>query len=91
MHTTGPPPQWLQNAAAEIQLKHPTAKFQVVPRQIMIDETPNTLHWRMQCLDCPGKIFHTGPEESLDNYEVHLKNRSHLMRVSDRLVGEPIA
>ncbi|KAJ7188656.1 hypothetical protein C8R46DRAFT_878344 [Mycena filopes] len=41
--------------------------------------------WRLKCLDCPGKIYITGPGETLNNYELHLKNRLHRQRVNERI------
>ena len=36
---------------------------------------------RIKCLDCPGKLYTTGPETSVKNFEVHLKNRMHRIKV----------
>ena len=33
------------------------------------------------------QIYNTGPEETLTNFEVHLKNRQHRQKVNDRLAG----
>ena len=35
---------------------------------------------RIKCKDCPGKLYTPGPEESVSNFEVHLKNRLHRKR-----------
>ncbi|KAJ7496936.1 hypothetical protein FB451DRAFT_1019113 [Mycena latifolia] len=45
----------------------------------------NGPEWRIKCLDCPGKVYITGPGETLSNYELHLKNRLHRQRVNDRM------
>ena len=39
---------------------------------------------RIRCLDCPGKLYTTGPGTGLSNFEIHLKNRLHLERVANR-------
>ena len=41
--------------------------------------------WKVTCLDCPGKLYNIGPGETLNNFEVHLKNRSHRRAVSERI------
>lgn len=40
---------------------------------------------RIRCLDCPGKLYTPGPEMTVQNFEVHLKNRQHRERVDERL------
>lgn len=39
---------------------------------------------RIRCLDCPGKLYNAGPEQSVSNFELHLKNRQHLNNVAKR-------
>lgn len=39
---------------------------------------------RIRCLDCPGKLYTPGPATSVENFEVHLKNRVHKERVEER-------
>jgi SWI/SNF-related matrix-associated actin-dependent regulator of chromatin subfamily B protein 1 len=48
----------------------PNAKAQYVPR--------------MRCVDCPGKLYTAGPGPTLENFEVHLKNRVHKTNVEKR-------
>lgn len=43
---------------------------------------------RIRCHDCPGKLYTPGPETTVGNFEVHLKNRQHRERVDAR-VGKP--
>jgi len=45
--------------------------------------------WRVRCSDCPGKLYNPGAGESLNNFEVHLKNRHHRGRVIARVTGVP--
>ncbi|KAH8696693.1 putative SWI-SNF complex subunit [Talaromyces proteolyticus] len=40
---------------------------------------------RIRCLDCPGKLYTPGPSMTVDNFEVHLRNRQHKERVEERL------
>jgi SWI/SNF-related matrix-associated actin-dependent regulator of chromatin subfamily B protein 1 len=39
---------------------------------------------RIRCSDCPGKLYTPGPEMTVVNFEVHLKNRQHRERVDAR-------
>ena len=40
---------------------------------------------RIRCRDCPGKSYTAGPETTVQNFEVHLKNRAHRERVAARV------
>ncbi|TAQ83816.1 hypothetical protein B7494_g7864 [Chlorociboria aeruginascens] len=42
---------------------------------------------RIRCCDCPGKLYTPGPETTVGNFEVHLKNRQHRERVDTRIAG----
>ena len=47
---------------------------------------PNVQHKyypRIRCHDCPGKLY-TPLDMSVENFEVHLKNRQHRERVDTR-------
>ncbi|KAH6910743.1 hypothetical protein BKA70DRAFT_1271401 [Coprinopsis sp. MPI-PUGE-AT-0042] len=79
------PPEWLTAAMIQLQNRYPSDKFDVILRKT----TTATPEWRIKCLDCPGKLYTPGPGETLNNYEVHLKNRQHRQRVNDRLAGLP--
>lgn len=39
---------------------------------------------RIKCHDCPGKLYTAGPEQTVVNFEVHLKNRGHRAKVDER-------
>lgn len=39
---------------------------------------------RIRCQDCPGKLYTPGPLMTVDNFEVHLKNRLHREKVEAR-------
>ncbi|KAK0622900.1 SNF5-like protein, partial [Immersiella caudata] len=40
---------------------------------------------RIRCLDCTGKLYTPGPETTVGNFEVHLKNRQHREKVAARV------
>ncbi|KAJ5983146.1 hypothetical protein N7481_005245 [Penicillium waksmanii] len=40
---------------------------------------------RIRCLDCPGKLYTPRPMTTVDNFEVHLRNRQHKERVEERV------
>jgi len=72
-------PEWLDQAMVDLRAKYPEDGFDVVSREI-----GGTHQWRLTCIDCTGKLYILGPDESLDNFEVHLKNRAHRERVAAR-------
>jgi SWI/SNF-related matrix-associated actin-dependent regulator of chromatin subfamily B protein 1 len=39
---------------------------------------------RIRCMDCPGKLYNAGPEHTVSNFELHLKNRLHMNNVAKR-------
>ncbi|EGD97521.1 SWI-SNF complex subunit Snf5 [Trichophyton tonsurans CBS 112818] len=43
---------------------------------------------RIRCNDCPGKLYTPGPAMTVENFEVHLKNRNHKEAVAARLARE---
>ncbi|CZT03498.1 related to transcription factor snf5p [Rhynchosporium agropyri] len=43
---------------------------------------------RIRCHDCPGKLYTPGPERTVGNFEVHLKNRQHRERVDARKAAD---
>ena len=55
------------------------AKTRVVVPQAHI--AGKELHWewtpRIRCHDCPGKLYTPGPENTVENFLMHLKNRGH--------------
>jgi SWI/SNF-related matrix-associated actin-dependent regulator of chromatin subfamily B member 1 len=42
---------------------------------------------RIKCLDCPGKLYTPGPDNTAQNFEVHLRNKTHKEKVEARLQG----
>jgi SWI/SNF-related matrix-associated actin-dependent regulator of chromatin subfamily B protein 1 len=43
---------------------------------------------RIRCRDCPGKSYTAGPDMTVMNFEVHLKNRMHREKVMARVARE---
>ncbi|WFD44267.1 SWI/SNF chromatin-remodeling complex subunit [Malassezia psittaci] len=80
------PPTWLVSAADALRAKYPNDTFQTQLRPHTA-EMPAQVgnEWRIRCADCPGKVYKPGPGESLINFEIHLKNRSHRAAVSRRI------
>ncbi|KAI9087754.1 hypothetical protein DFS34DRAFT_570936, partial [Phlyctochytrium arcticum] len=58
--------------------RYPVDNFEVV-------EKGKTGELRMKCYDCPGKLYQAGPMKSLNNFEIHLKNRQHRANVNSRV------
>ncbi|KAH7928851.1 SNF5-domain-containing protein [Leucogyrophana mollusca] len=77
-------PQWLITAVRTLQAKYRDDKFEAILRR---PSSKAPAEWRIKCLDCPGKLYNSGPGDTLSNYEVHLKNRQHRQRVNTRLNG----
>lgn len=40
---------------------------------------------RIKCQDCAGKVYTAGPDNAIENFEVHLKNRGHKDKVEARI------
>ncbi|KAG8826158.1 SWI/SNF chromatin-remodeling complex subunit, partial [Serendipita sp. 401] len=74
-------PEWLINDMARLRAKYPDSAFYVLRKQPEEGANPE---WRVKCNDCPQKLYKPGPNESLENFEVHLKNRQHLLRIAQR-------
>ncbi|KAK7187241.1 hypothetical protein DPSP01_013000 [Paraphaeosphaeria sporulosa] len=39
---------------------------------------------RIRCLDCPGKLYNSGPEQTVGNFQTHLNNKQHKQNVEKR-------
>lgn len=76
------PPAWLEPVKSAMQSKYPASRWAVVPKQVVGEDGEI---WRVKCLDCPGKIYKLGPGETLENFELHLKNKAHNANVQARL------
>ncbi|KAG8690695.1 SWI/SNF chromatin-remodeling complex subunit [Ceratobasidium sp. 395] len=90
-----------QNASPESQtsslpkmdeMTYPADRFTIIVKTDPQNaEEPPLPKFRLKCLDCPGKLYTPGPEQSLANFVVHLKNRTHRSRVNSRLAVETAA
>ncbi|KAF8653620.1 hypothetical protein AX16_003772 [Volvariella volvacea WC 439] len=80
-------PVWLREAVQSTKAKYPHDVFELVLRKANAQSAPE---WRIECQDCPGKLYTLGPEESLLNFGVHLKNRAHRQNVFSRVQTAPI-
>ena len=76
-------PQWLQRALSLCRAKYPADRFWEIARPA--EDGSGAIEWRIRCADCPGKLYKLGPGDSLSNFEIHLKNRSHRAAVAARL------
>ncbi|EPQ26659.1 uncharacterized protein PFL1_05639 [Pseudozyma flocculosa PF-1] len=82
------PAEWLLQSAATLRARYPNDRFEIQPRPVPAHlPTPAVPEWRVRCLDCPGKLYTPGPGESLNNFEIHLRNRQHRANVNSRVYG----
>lgn len=75
-------PQWLVTALDTLRQRYPDDLFEGFVRQ---GNDPSETILRIRCNDCPGKLYIPGPSLTLENFEIHLKNRYHRTRVEQRL------
>ncbi|CAG8973274.1 hypothetical protein HYALB_00000035 [Hymenoscyphus albidus] len=69
----------MKHSAVDSDTRMPCPSGSKVP-----DNTEFMYFPRIRCQGCPGKLYTPGPEETVDNFEVHLKNRQHRERVDAR-------
>ncbi|KAI0673855.1 hypothetical protein C8Q78DRAFT_656213 [Trametes maxima] len=84
-----PPPQtappWLGQALQEMRMRYPADAFDVVAIQRPNPSTGSVVTvFRAVCGDCPGKLYTVGPGDTLNNFEIHLRDLSHRRRVDER-------
>lgn len=100
-HFQPSPPDWLLEGLDKLRVDkaYKEDKFQATMKHTAIDPTTggpvpaveNNRHFehkyvpRIRCLDCPGKLYVTGPGPTCERFEAHLKNRKHREAVEDRL------
>ncbi|KAJ5098069.1 hypothetical protein N7532_005070 [Penicillium argentinense] len=72
----------MRYSAVDIETMAPVANPNNLPpgQQVKYQYLP-----RIRCLDCPGKLYTPGPGTTVDNFEVHLRNRQHKERVEERV------
>ncbi|KAA8648152.1 hypothetical protein EYZ11_000548 [Aspergillus tanneri] len=102
-----PPPSWLAAGLARLNRSYPNDSFEGVMRYTAVDtetmlpvanstsQLGNKLKYqylpRIRCHDCPGKLYTPGPGTTVENFEVHLRNRQHKERVEERLARNATA
>ncbi|EXX60825.1 hypothetical protein RirG_176400 [Rhizophagus irregularis DAOM 197198w] len=69
-------PEWIIQQREQLQQKYPRDRFEIVQK---------SENFRIKCSDCPGRLYQPGPGLSLENFEIHLKNRDHRFNVEKRL------
>lgn len=79
---TLPLPSWLVAALDTLRQRYPHDLFEGFVRQG--NNNTETII-RIRCNDCPGKLYIPGPALTVENFEIHLKNRVHRSRVEERL------
>lgn len=88
-----PVPEWLVAALAALQKQYGQDSFEGMMRQTAYDAVTDApiavgaaggnvqlrYKWmpRIRCHDCPGKLYTPGPEKTVENFLMHLKNRGH--------------
>jgi SWI/SNF-related matrix-associated actin-dependent regulator of chromatin subfamily B protein 1 len=77
-------PQWLRDCIDAMKATYPQDNFIALlkPGQNVGESGPE---YRIKCFDCPGMLYKPGPDQTLANFEVHLKNRNHRNNVSRRV------
>lgn len=69
-------PSWLWAAKSNLDENYPHDLFDFVVIEGEI---------KIKCLECVAKIFGVGPYKTLNNFEAHLKQRSHRANVEQRV------
>ena len=71
-------PGWMKKVHEALKGKYSLDSFAIVQKPKPADQPSAPVEWRIKCLDCPGRVYTLGPGETLNNFEVHLKNRQHV-------------
>ncbi|CAG8627522.1 803_t:CDS:10, partial [Ambispora gerdemannii] len=72
-------PEWIVLQRDLLARKYPRDRFDITQRS----NKPN--EFRIRCSDCPGRLYQPGPDLTLNNFEIHLKNRIHRENVEKRI------
>lgn len=70
---------WMPSKKRILQARNPHDVFDIVQLE--------NGDYKVFCYDCPNKLYTIGPNETLKNFEVHLRNRSHRNSVEARMRG----
>ena len=79
--STPPLPEWVKEVLMHFKQTRPHDRLDPVYRPNASGD--ERTHWKMKCLDCPGKVYSCEPS----NLEIHMKNRKHIDSVNKRLQG----
>jgi SWI/SNF-related matrix-associated actin-dependent regulator of chromatin subfamily B protein 1 len=60
--------------------RHVSTRTEPVPENVIWAFLP-----RITCHDCPGKLYTPGPDTTVGNFELHLKNKVHREKVNTRI------
>ncbi|KXX80498.1 SWI/SNF chromatin-remodeling complex subunit snf5 [Madurella mycetomatis] len=88
-----PPPEWLLTALADLAKQYPndspTPTSPALPDVAAGGPIPPNIQFawlpRIRCRDCPGKSYTAGPDTTVTNFEVHLRNKGHREKVQARV------
>ncbi|KAJ3341370.1 SWI/SNF chromatin-remodeling complex subunit [Gonapodya sp. JEL0774] len=88
-------PNWASAARHRIRSEYPDDRFELVlaPEAksrgvtFRVGVVLDAKEVRMMCEDCPGRLYMTGPANTLGNFETHLKNARHRQSVQVRVEG----
>ncbi|KAG9286407.1 hypothetical protein G9A89_014573 [Geosiphon pyriformis] len=72
-------PDWIVVQRDQLARKYPRDRFDITQRSNKSNE------FRIKCFDCPGRLYQPGPDLTLTNFEIHLKNRIHRNNVEKRV------
>ncbi|PQE32277.1 snf5 smarcb1 ini1 protein [Rutstroemia sp. NJR-2017a WRK4] len=97
------PPVWLSAGLSNLVKQYPNDRFEGMMRYSAVSTTtelpvtvppgavPEGVKWmflpRIRCHDCPGKLYTPGPDTTVGNFEVHLKNKGHREKVNARVAN----
>ena len=74
-------PDWIIRERDLLQTRYPNDRFEIIERRN---------EFCIRCHDCPGKLYRTGPEFTLNNLKIHLRNRDHRNNVEKRLNSDGV-
>ncbi|CAE6438469.1 unnamed protein product [Rhizoctonia solani] len=80
-------PSWILDALATVRQRYANDRIDIILKAwpSFGEEAPA---FRLKCLDCPGMLYNLGPGQTLSNFEIHLKNRTHRANVNKRIITE---
>lgn len=43
--------------------------------------------WKIQCNECHAKLYASGPHHTLDNYDIHMKSKTHRAKYNTTILS----